>query len=318
MLTNNLKAREVLESDAIILVGSASSDRPVDPEDYDLVCFNSLIDVGEEMCFKSAATDGKEVSWHVYSPHHFKIIIRSEELTAVWFREIKKLAFGSLLYDKNQTGKIVMNLAKEARFPPTYLRTMCSNVVHQLDQNGTASLDWSIEVISFVLLARSKHWYYTKPKWLLEDIRRNLDIVMSSLMTDISDYVSSQCLPASVWAEMSELPQRLSSLYSGELPTFQIHFKDAIKLQSSGLCESAVWPMRMGLYQAMNWLSKYDHNAPRFNDSRDLRNVPLDFTSQNAPIGRYLNQLSATGSPNAKEWMLSLHQTAIQFIRDIG
>ncbi len=301
--------------EAVFLVGSTVSGREIDPADHDLVCLCDDVHLGEEVQFTTTSAHGVEASWSCYNPSHFFSICSSPQLTSLWYREVKKIAYGMLLRDSSGIGRDLQTVAGRTFYPRADLSALCHEVLKELGNHGAQVLDWSLESIIFARLNLSSTWYYTKPKWVVSDLAKSGAQQLLDLVMEVSGVLEQECTRNHVWDSLPLLKTTLADVTPQRTrPLFQIHFRDAGTMLRKVSAAHAVWPLRMGLFQALTWVrNNLDATIP-YSDIRDLWRIDKNYVVNGVAIGEAVAHVSTVSAARAQDWVERITHEALGVI----
>lgn len=270
-----------------ILVGSAVS-RTHSISDLDVIAFSREIPLGTDRVL-SFAYRTKPVHVVAYHPDYFDLIWHDETLYLLYYREIRKLRDGRVLFDTE--GLITPLLAALAVKPPPLdqLRAVIDWLLANPNPNSRTDFLLAVERLAFCWLHISREYRYAKPKWLLEDCRRVRSSSLASLIEAVSQELLDLKCPLLLASRLKYSGRDFLSANAGSGLHFANNLADASVLLSGGRPLDAVWPLRMA--SAMLVAARAEELQLVYGGIGDLDRFSRAIAEQDAELSAIVNDL---------------------------
>ncbi|GII90135.1 hypothetical protein [Sinosporangium siamense] len=252
-----------------VLVGSALTRSSDCVADIDITAFDRTVALGHDR-HSSFEYHGLPVHVVAYSEWHFQAVACNDLLTLAYIREIRKILRGVVLFD--DTGSVETSLRRlrgcgvaAHLLQPLAAIAATGAALPEDPAESRLAFYRAVESMTFAWLHLRLEYSYSKPKWLLEDVRTTRSASLEQLLyTLASELPESHDVGELVETAFRELPRG-----EGESTTQLLNnLTDARSLVSADRLHEAVFPLRMAVYQASELWAH--HLSMKYADLRDI------------------------------------------------
>ena len=152
---------------AAILVGSAVT-RSHSVNDLDVIAFSTTVPLGTDRAL-SLTHHSRPLHIVAYHPEYFSHLITDETLYLLFYRELRKLRDGHVLFDNDGSTKHLLKILATKSPPRKQITPLVSWLLANPEPTSRAEFLLAVERLAFTWLHVSPEYRYSKPKWLLED-----------------------------------------------------------------------------------------------------------------------------------------------------
>lgn len=231
------------DATAAIVVGSAVT-RSHSISDLDVTAFSVEIPRGTDRALNFTHRS-KPVHVVAYHPDYFDLIFADNSLYLLYYRELRKLREGRVLFDKQGFIKRLLEALSAKPPPREQLRPLVSWLLATPEPRSRAEFLLAVERLAFCWLHSSAQYRYAKPKWLLEDSRAVRSPKLGLLLEKVSQEFLDHNNPHASATKLKNCGRKFLRATSGPGLHFANNLSDTGGLLATGRTLDAVWPLRM-------------------------------------------------------------------------
>lgn len=179
-------------------------------------------------------------------------------------RELRKLVAGIVLFD--DAGSLAEAIAywKDFQIPISIAQPFYERI-EQLDLRALeptarrSALYYGIQNMVFGWTSADMNFRYSKPKWLLWDVKCLGSQAFEDLLRGISQELCDAASPAELAARLETVLsiEKAAEVALGPTRLYRLMLRDAKFLTEHDEHLAAVWPLRMGAYELAKWKAQH-------------------------------------------------------------